>query len=307
MSKEDLKDSLRRTQYLGASGYTRSCLVAIDSVLSTGWLPKKAIIISTHQRGNNPTQNHLFLFIDWDYFPVTVVPSGFGSGYPGEGPKGFSLAICMIRDKGIPIFGMDLNDTDFERIDRGEVKFSDDALFKHIILNSEEFSWPWPGWTIEGYEQLLERGQLWRECSWRQTQTDTITKAISEIDIEFPLIGHSLRLARKKIDESSDSKEYQQVGILVRDSWIEFSHSLCEAFKVDTKDIQKDKVMDKLKKLKLGDELIDSCRVSLNLSLKVQHDRQIRGDEAQLCLFSSIFSMCTLIHEFTSNKEHTDV
>ena len=285
MSKKDFDESLRRTQYIGASGYTRPCLVAIDAILNSGWLPQKAIIVSTRPYGNNPTQNHLFLFIDWAHFPITVVPSGFASGYPGEGPSGFSLAICMIREKGIPIYGIDLDDVNFERIDRGEVKYSDDALFKHILLESEEYSWPWPGWTNEGHEQMLERGLLWRECDWRQPQTDQITKAISEIDIEFPPVGNKLRLARKKIEKSQSSEELQQVGILVRDAWIEFSKALCKSLRVDTTDVENDKVIDRLKKLKLEDELLDSCRVSLNLSLKVQHDRGIRGMKPKCACF----------------------
>jgi len=300
MSKKDFNESLRRVQYLGASGYTRLCLIAIDAILNSGWLPKKAIIVSTRPYGNNRTQNHLFLFVDWAYFPITVVPSGFASGYPGEGPRGFSLAICMIREKGIPICGIDLNDVNFERIDRGEVKYSDDALFKHILLKSEEYSWPWPGWTNEVHEQMLERGLLWRECDWRRPKTDQITKAISEIDIEFPPVGKKLRLARNEIEESQSSAELQQVGILVRDAWIEFSKALCTSLQVDTRGVENDKVIDRLKKLKLEDKLLDSCRASLNLSLKVQHDRGIRGDEAEMCLLLSIFSMRTLIREYAA-------
>ncbi len=289
-------ESLRRVQYLGASGYTRECLVAIDAILNSGCLPRKAIIVSMFPRGNNRRQDHLFAFVDWDYFPVTVVPSGFASGYSGEGPRGFSLAICLIREKGIPILGIDVDDVNFRRIDRGNVKYSDDPLFKDILLKCEEYSWPWPGWTIEDHEQMLERGLLWQECYWRQPQTDQITRAISEIDIKFPTIGKKLRLARRKVDESQSSEELQQVGILIRDAWIEFSKDLCSSLPVDTTDVEKDKVVKRLKKLKLEDELYDSCRASFNLSLKVQHDRQIRRDEAELCLLQSVFSMYTLIH-----------
>jgi len=337
MSKKDFNDSLRRRiQYLGVSGYTEQCLIAIDAILNSGWLPKKAIIVSKHLYRNNPTQqDHLFLFVDWALYPITVVPSGFASGYRGEGPSGFSLAICMIREKGIPISGICLNDVDFERINRGEVKYSDDALFRKILLKSEEYSWPWPGWTNGSHEQMLERGLLWCECYWRQPPTDQITKAISEIDIEFPLVGKKLRLARRKIiealpgidelqqlgdlvravamdaefgeerrlarkkiiEESQGIEELQQVGILVRDAWIEFSKAICKSLKVNTTGIKNDAVIDRLRKLKLEDELSNSCKASFNLSLKVQHDRGIRGDEAEMCLLLSIFSMRTLIRE----------
>jgi len=293
----DEKESLRRVQYLGASGYTRECLVAIDAILSSGYLPKKAIIVSTFPRGTNRIQDHLFVLADWDYFPITVVPSGFASGYSGEGSRGFSLAICLIREKGIPIWGIDLDDVNFRRIDRGDVKYSDDPLFKDVLLRSEEYSWPWPGWTGEAHEQILERGLLWQECYWRQPQTEQITMAISEIDIKFPMVGQKLRLARKKVDESQSSEELQQVGILVRDAWIEFSRGLCSSLQIDTTGIERDKVVEHLKNLSLEQKLFDSCRASFNLSLKAQHDRRIRRDEAELCLLQSVFSMRTLIHE----------
>jgi hypothetical protein len=297
-------ESLRRVQYLGASGYTRQCLVAIDAILNSGCLPKRAIIVSTFPRGSNRGQYHLFVFVDWDHFHITVVPSGFASGYGGEGPRGFSLAICLIREKGIPIWTIDVEDADFRKIDLGEVRYWNDRLLRDILVRSEECQWPWPGWTAEAHEQLLERGLLWHECYWRQPETDQITRAISEIDIEFPVVGQKLRLARKKVDESRNSEELQQVGILIRDAWIEFSNAACVALQVDSSDVENDKVINRLKKLKLEDELLDSCRASLNLSLKVQHDRAATKDKAEMCLMLSVFSMRTTICEF--QRRHTD-
>lgn len=297
-------ESLRRVQYLGASGYTRQCLVAIDAILNSGCLPRKAIIVSTFPRGSNRGQDHLFVFVDWDYFHITVVPSGFASGYGGEGPRGFSLAICLIREKGIPIWTIDVEDVDFRKIDLGEVRYWDDRLFRDILVRSEECRWPWPGWTDEAHEQLLERGLLWHECHWRQPEADRITRAISEIDVEFPIVGQKLRLARRKVDESQTSEELQQVGILVRDAWIEFSKAACASLQVDTAGVEKDKVINRLKKLNLEDELLDSCRASLNLSLKVQHDRAVGKNKAEMCLLLGVFSMRTLICE--CQRPHTN-
>lgn len=295
-------ESLRRVQYLGASGYTRECLVAIDAILNNGYPPKQAIIVSTFPRGSNRGQDHLFVFIDWDHFHITVVPSGFASGYSGEGSRGFSLAICLIREKGIPIWTIDLDDADFRRIDLGDVRYWDDPLFRDILVRSEECPWPWPGWTSDAHEQMLERGLLWQECYWRQPQTDLITRIISEIDIEFPVVGQKLRLARRKVDESQRSEELQQIGILVRDAWIEFSRDLCSSLQIDTTGINNDEVVRRLGRLRLEDELLNSCRACFSLSQKVQHDRRIRKDEAQLCLIQSVFSMYTLIQELRNMR-----
>jgi len=289
-------------QYLGASGYTRQCLVAIDAILNSGCPPKKAIIVSRFPRGGNRGQDHLFVFVDWDHFRVTVVPSGFASGYGGEGLRGFSLAICLIREKGIPIWTIDVEDADFEKIDLGEVRYWDDQLLRDILLRSEECRWSWPGWTGETHEQLLERGLLWHECYWRQPEADPITRAVSEIDIEFPVVGQKLRLARRRVDESQTSEELQQVGILVRDAWIEFSKAACALLQADTVGAKNDKVVNRLKKLKLEDELVDSCRASLNLSLKVQHDRAVGKDKAEMCLVLAIFSMRTVICEYRRRR-----
>lgn len=302
MSKKNHDEPLRRVQYLGASGYTHECLLAVDAILNSGCLPKRAIIVSTLPSANNRTQDHLFVFQDWGYRPITVISSGFASGYPGEGPRGFSLAICLIREKGIRVWGTDLDDADFRKIDRGEVQYSDDPLFKDVLLRSEEYSWPWPGWTGEAHEQMLESGLLWQECYWRQLRTDQITRAISAINASFPVIGQRLRLARKKVDESQSSEELQQVGILVRDAWIDLSRDLCSQRHVETTDVEGDKVIDRLKKLRIGDELYNCCRASLNLSVKLQHDRQVRKDEAELCLVQSLFSMCTLTQELRHTR-----
>lgn len=300
----DEDESLRRVQYVGVSGYTRECLVAIDAILNSGRLPNKAIIVSTFPHGSNRGQDHLFIFVDWDHFPITVVPSGFASGYSGQGARGFSLAICLIREKGIPIWAIDLDDANFRRIDLGEVRYRDGPLFRDILVKSEECRWPWLGWTSEAHEQMLERGLLWHECYWREPETDKITRAISEIDIELPIVGRKLRLARSKLEGSQSNEELQQVGILVRDAWIEFSGALCTSLQVDTADVENDKVLGRLKKLRLENELLDSCRVSLNLSLKVQHDRAVKGYEAEMCLLLSVFSMRTLLHK--SQRDHAN-
>jgi hypothetical protein len=301
MTQDEFENAIRRVQYLGISGDPDSCLMAIDAILNSGVLPKRAIILSLQYPRTNDRQDHLFIFEDWGHFPLTIIPSGFASGYPGQGPRSFSLAICLLREKGIPIYGCYVQDRVFKAVDKNQIEFSDDTLFKQIRLESKEYSWPWPMWVNERYEQMLERGLLWQECYWRYPKTNQFTDSISEIEIQYPTVGKKLRLAKKDLDEFKNKEELQQIGILIRDAWIEFSNAFCIELKIDTTDVPTDNVIQKLKKLPIEDELLDSCRASLNLSLKVQHDRKIKEDVVSLCLYSSAFSMYSLLCRFSND------
>lgn len=184
-------ESKRPVQYLGESGITQSCLQAIDAVLSSGMLPKRATIVThIYNRKSNPLQEeHLFIFWNWQYIPILIIPSGFASGYPGEGPKGFALAICMIWDKEIPIDIVFLNEEEFRILDEQRINDCDHHLFKKIKTNSEPLSLLYNEWVPEQYKELLEKGEIWRIVHWKQTKTDWFTESIGSISVFCPEAG----------------------------------------------------------------------------------------------------------------------
>lgn len=293
----------QRVQYFSYPGLTQPCLLAIIAILNSGILPERATIITrVYNRTSHPRQeDHLFLFWDWQYIPIVIIPSGFASGYLGEGPSGFALAICLIREKGIPVDTAFVNDSVFDAIDKGEIIYKDDQVFKDIKSQSELCRWPWYDWVPEDMEELLERGQLWRHRYLLSYEIDPITLAIGDIDSFNPTVGKKLRLAKEKIEKGSETEDLQSAMIYIRDAWIEITQKLCQVKNIDTTDIERDAVIDRLKKLKLNkvdERLFNLARASFNLYSK-HHKRDIDQDTALACVISSIVSMKTVIREVT--------
>jgi len=284
-------------QYLGESGLTQPCLQAICAILNSGILPERATVVT------NPHNKHLFLFWAWGFIPLIVIPSGFKSGYSGEGAKGFALAICLVREKSIPIDGVFIEESIFDAIDKGKLKYADDRIFKDIKIGSKLCSWPWYDWVPEDYEETLKRGLLWHHVYLhRYTPTNTVYMAITNIDYFNPDVGKKLRLAEDKIRKADQTEEWQNAGLLIRDAWIELSQSLCDKENIDTLDIEKDKVIDRLKKLKLDTKFFSLAKASFDLSFKVQHDRKITHGVAIACVRSSIFVMQSIVFKYLDPK-----
>ena len=117
-----------------------------------------------------------------------------------------------------------------------------------------------------------------------------------------PDIGKKLRLAEEKIRNGIQTEDWQNVGLLIRDSWIELSQHLCDLEKVDTSDIEKDKVSDKLRKLKLDEKIFSLAKSSFELSFKVHHDRKITKEVAIACVRFSIFIMQSIVFQYIDQK-----
>jgi hypothetical protein len=292
-------------QYLGESGLTQPCLQAISAILNSGILPERATIVTRIYKGTSPRlqQKHLFLFWNWGYIPLTVIPCGFASGYSGEGPRGFALAICLIREKNIPIDGVLVEKPIFDAIDKGKLKYVDDQIFKDIKSAAETYNWPWGDWVPEKYEEALERGRLWyHSYLQRYTPTNPVYMAIANVHLFNPDVGKKVRLAEDKIRKGGQTEDWQNAGLLIRDAWIELSQYLCDFKQIDTSDIEKDKVIDKLRKLKLDDEIFNLAKASFDLSLKVHHDRKITKEVAIACVRSSIFTMQSIVYKYIDQK-----
>ncbi len=284
-------------QYLGQSGYTQLCLLAIDAILNSGSVPERATVV-THATHKQPIQQeHLFLFWKWGHVPLIVVPSGFSSGYSGEGPRGFSLAICMIRSKKIPIDGIYVNRSEFATIDNVKLDNINHPILQKIKAKSEALPFPDSLWVDSEDEELLERGQLWRKFLWREPRTDWISEAVGDIDAWDPEVGVKLRLAIDKLKEPAITEEWQSAGILIRDAWIEFVQDLCLGDNIDLSGISPNDVKGILSKLKLNDEVLKLAKSNFDLSLKTQHDRNIDKSIAKLCVVSAALSMQALLYE----------
>lgn len=282
----------RWVQCLGVSGYTRPCLYAVEAVLDSNSLPDKATIVTFVKDRQNLQEEHLFLFWNWCGISLTVVRSGFASGYSGEAPKGFSLAICMIRSKDIPIEGIYVSEKEFRLLDEGNVS---PELYKKLKVESEPLTWPWPLWIHEQHERLLEQEKLWDNLGWRRRKDD-IEKALDSLNSYHPLVWRKLKLATQQSEESSEIEEGQQVGILLRDAWIEFAQKFfAERRADDSASVGANDVKTMMRSLIRDDVTYALVCDAYDLALKVQHDRNINLALARWCILMTILSMALLL------------
>ena len=107
----------REVQYMGMPGISAPCLWAVDAIVNSGNPPRKASVVTWMKDPRHLQGEHLFLFWDWNWVPLTVVHSGFASGYSGEGPRSFSTALCMIKDRAIPANDIFLEESAFYAIE----------------------------------------------------------------------------------------------------------------------------------------------------------------------------------------------
>lgn len=104
-------------QYMGIPGHSVSCRLAVDTIVNSEDPPRKASIVTWIKDRYNFVGEHLFLFWDWNRVRLTVVHSGFASGYTGGGPHNFSIALSMIRDREIPMSNIFLTEHQFNSIE----------------------------------------------------------------------------------------------------------------------------------------------------------------------------------------------
>ena len=104
-------------QYMGVSGKPPACLWAVDAIVNSRKPPRKASVVTWMRDRHNMQGRHLILFWDWNWVPLTVVHSGFSSGYPGDGLRSFSKALSMIKDRVIPTNDIILGEDEFYAIE----------------------------------------------------------------------------------------------------------------------------------------------------------------------------------------------
>lgn len=282
-----------KVQCLGMSGISLPCLLAIEAILDSKELPERATIVTYVKGRRSRKEVHLFLFHDWCHVPLTVVKSGFASGYPGEAPEAFSLAICMIRSKAIPIYEFDAGMTEFRLIGQGRI---DKLLHQRIMTESELLTWPWPQWILNEHEDLLDKGKLWKGLYWRGEKSDWLTKAIGGIAEYDPIAGKKLRLAVDQLEGFDETEQLQQIGILVRDAWIEFTQKIWAGLTdIDKSGIGPNDVKGMLTQSNLDNEPARIASLAFDMAIKVQHDRNVTFDFTRGCVVITALAMDMLI------------
>lgn len=145
-------------QYMGMPGISEPCLLAVDAIVNSRRPPERASLVTYKGLPRSGGAEHLFLFWDWNEVPLTVVHSGFASGYGGEGPRTFSMALCMIRDKAIPIDELRVDEGLFNAI---EERRPTQAMLDQLRLQGEPIEqWVW-AYVWDEHERMVEERTFW--------------------------------------------------------------------------------------------------------------------------------------------------
>ena len=145
-------------QYMGQAGMPRPSLLAVDAIVNSRNFPRKASVVTHVTDRLNWQREHLFLFWDWNETDLTVVHSGFASGYGGAGPRSYSEALCMLFDRKITTNEIYVNEPDFEAIEHRRLTIKLIEVLRNADAHSIEE--PWQAiWERHQYE--IENQTFW--------------------------------------------------------------------------------------------------------------------------------------------------
>ena len=284
---------------MGESGITNSCLVALDRVLSG---PSRQALATVLTKSTN---RHLILL--WEgmesHTDGVIIRSGFRSGPDGgEGVRGFSLALCMLYVNHVPIKRLQIGEQLFDQIDRGLLP---EALQSQILNSSEICMIPNVGWVDRRHWQLATESRLWRVQGWRWAN-DLIpwnddASIVDDFDWE---VGEKLNQACTAVTPESLSEDCQQVGLMLRDAWIEFSRIARQDLGTVAQGIGKNNVKGVVQALGLQDDLAKSAEHAYNQTNSLQHDRGATVDSARTCFNKSAEAMAQIVESrFPTRKD----
>lgn len=124
-----------------------------------------------------------------------------------------------------------------------------------------------------------------------------ISRAVASVAEFHPGAGRRLKLAFSQLESAQESEEYQQVGILVRDAWIELVQKLWAVTdNINKSGVGPNDVKGMLGRLGLGDEETRIAKSVYDLSLKTQHDRNATYALAKSCTEMAITAMDMLLN-----------
>lgn len=285
-------------QAIGESGITQSCLVALDSQLSGPSQVHRATVLTKY--GNT----HLVILWERGEQPRSgfIIRAGFRSGHGGEGVRGFSLALCMIHDHQVPIDCLEVEASIFDRIDGG---YLPDLWQTKIVQSVSRCAMPIPGWTLSKHWELAQEGRLWRVQRWRWNDAVIQWNESAEVIDDFNWeLGDKLNQACETLAPNSQTEDCQQVGLILRDTWIQFSHIVREDFNGAHADIGKNDVKGIIDVLNLPQDVAQKAKQAYGLTLALQHHRGATFEEAIVCFNSSTETMGEIINiRFPGKKD----
>lgn len=145
---------------------------------------------------------------------------------------------------------------------------------------------------------------------------NSIEPLISRITEKHPLVAKKLSMSADQLDSARSIEEYQQVGILIRDAWIELTQKLYDPSLVPdgmerpgSSDVKRmlECIVNQWKNCPRT--LLGLSKALYSLSVEIQHDRSTESVSLEWSLLSTAFAMCLLIdldsqHEQLANRKY---
>lgn len=136
---------------------------------------------------------------------------------------------------------------------------------------------------------------------------------LSSIEVKHPLVARKLRLASEQLSRATSIEEYQQIGILIRDAWIEFIQLLfsVELVPEGTKPPSPSDVSAMLEYvLKTWSNVPKTLRQLVNklydLSMEIQHDRGTSDLSPKWAISITLTSMAMMLELDAQHQKLAD-
>ena len=122
-------------QYLGKSGITLRCRLAMAAILTSAFKPEKITAVIGPRKGSSRV---LFLVWNWIYSEVTIIADGFGT-HGGEGGAGLSAVLGLIKFYKIPLFQARLDNQElFQELAEGHLT---EEIFDAVVADEQAYNW----------------------------------------------------------------------------------------------------------------------------------------------------------------------
>ena len=280
---------MKQFQVLGESGITQLCLIALESALA-GPAPVQRVTVLTKN-----VREHLFLLwgsFDWPYFG-TIIPSGFMSGYAGEGGRGFSLALCMIHEQQIPIEHLNVPETVFGRINGGNFPT---AWHRQTSQSAVPLKMPIEGWVFKNHWNLLSDRRLWRVQGWKRRNSPLRwQKPAIDVDKFSWDVGDKMFMASEYLTRNAQPEDCQKMGLMLRDAWIEFTRIARSNIEEFDEGIGKDDVKRVIDAMQLPADISAKAKKAHSLTNNLQHNRDATPQTAEHCFNYCVKTMARIV------------
>lgn len=193
-----------RVQYIGVPGVTQECIDAVAQVVQTDPAISSARIITTE---TGSSKIHCLL-LRTTIGERIFVPSGFASGYGGEGPNGLSYTLALLRSLGIETDEVEVPRDIVDRIDNSCLLEEDVDQLEEMISFHAGLDYINPH-----HYEAMRNGTLWGLKLYPFIPLGSVEPDLADIAISFwDSPATKLMAAFRRLEDKTRSIVAQAIG-----------------------------------------------------------------------------------------------